>query len=245
MSFKIAQISDIHCGEPRFSSQNLRFFIKTINQENPDLVVVTGDLTANGFLDEFEAAKKFVDQIKCREKVIIAGNHDARNVGIEHFENIFGERYSEKTFEKQKIYLMAIDSNRPDDDVGEVGRSKYKYIDAFFEPKNGTKIVVLHHHLVAVPGTGRERNTVNDAGDLLTKLDELNIDLVLSGHKHVPHVWNLNGVKLVTSGTAGTLRTRGSVLPAINFIDIEDKKIEIRIFYLNKEVKKFTFKKGE
>ena len=61
---------------------------------------------------------------------------------------------------------------------------------------------MLHHHLVAVPNTGRERNTVSDAGDVLALLSASKVDLVLSGHKHVPHVWSVDGVMVVTSGTA-------------------------------------------
>lgn len=231
MNFKIAQISDLHCGEIRFSEKNLRFFINKINQEKPNLVVVAGDLTANGFLDEFQEAKKYLNKIKCKNILIVAGNHDARNVGYEHFESLIGPRFEEKRLNHQgsEIAVMSVDSNRPDDDEGEVGRDKYKYLDAFFEKSSGLKILVLHHHLIAIPKTGRERSTVRDAGDLLAKIKELGIDLVLSGHKHVPHVWSLNGVNLVASGTAGTTRTRGSVLPSINILDINEEEIVTRV----------------
>lgn len=242
MAFKIVQISDFHCGEDRFSDSNLRSFVSKTNKEKPDLVVVAGDLTANGFLDEFVLAKKYIDKILCSEKIIIAGNHDARNVGYEHYETIFGPRYSEKIFfskEGKEVAVMAVDSNRPDDNDGEVGREKYKYLDAFFGLRNGFKVLVMHHHLVSIPGTGRERNVVRDAGDLLEKIKNLGINLVLSGHKHVPYVWNLDGVKLVTSGTAGTLRTRGVILPSINIIEVDGPNLTIRFFYSDKKEKVF------
>jgi 3',5'-cyclic-AMP phosphodiesterase len=237
---KIAQISDLHCGEIRFDKNTLKYFIAEINKKKPDLLVVAGDLTASGYREEFVEAKKFIDQIKCNDKMIIAGNHDCKNVGYEHFEDVFGSRFGEKIFCEsdsgcgQPVFLMSVDSNRPDSADGEVGRDKYKYLDAFFSDKKGLKILILHHHLVSIPGTGRERNVVYDAGDLLKKIDELEIDIVLSGHKHVPYVWNLNNVKLISSGTAGTRRTRGRNLPSINFIDIDAHKMIVTTLFSDK-----------
>lgn len=250
MALRIAQISDIHCGDIRFDSATLGEFISEINKYNPDVVIVAGDLTAAGYRNEFEEVKKHIDTIECKKKIIVAGNHDCRNVGYEHFEKIFGPRHSEMIIPKGKIKglsrsvrIKAVDSNRPDSDDGEVGRDKYKYIDKFFKGKEGYSILVLHHHLVSIPKTGRERNVVYDAGDLLSKISDLKIDMVLSGHKHVPYVWELNGVKLVSSGTSGTGRVRGSVPPAINFIEISDKKIKISIHYSNGKRDNFDLKK--
>jgi 3',5'-cyclic-AMP phosphodiesterase len=56
---------------------------------------------------------------------------------------------------------------------------------------------------------GRERNQVLDAGDVLSLLRQCGVDLVLSGHRHVPYVWPIAGMLLVHSGTVSTLRTRG------------------------------------
>lgn len=52
-----------------------------------------------------------------------------------------------------------------------------------------------------IPGTGRERNQVLDAGDVLSLLRQAEVDLVLSGHRHVPYVWPVAGMLLVHSGT--------------------------------------------
>jgi len=42
---------------------------------------------------------------------------------------------------------------------------------------------------VPIRGTGRERNQVLDAGDVLALLHQAEVDVVLSGHRHVPYVW--------------------------------------------------------
>ena len=63
---------------------------------------------------------------------------------------------------------------------------------------------MLHHHLLPVPGTGRERNIVYDAGDAIECLQRAGVDLVLSGHKHVP-------VRLAARGPVHRQRRHGLV----------------------------------
>lgn len=236
--FLIAQISDIHCGDPRFDSRLLRFCIDTINKEEPDLTVIAGDLTADGYREEFEEAEKYLKNIEGTKKLVIAGNHDCRNVGFLHFEEIFGPRNTVLSFThsgtctenlSELVQVVAVDSNKADINDGEIGSHKYVYIQNEFSQEESFKIFILHHHLVHIPGTGRERNIVTDAGDVLGVLRGLKVDLVLSGHKHVPYIWPLARMCLVTSGTASTWRTRGSTPPSFNLIEIKEGDIKVDV----------------
>ena len=78
------------------------------------------------------------------------------------------------------------------------------------------RIFVLHHHLLPVPGTGRERNIVYDAGDAIECLQRAGVDLVLSGHKHVPYAWRLENLFVVNAGTVSSLRLSGKTRPCYN-----------------------------
>ena len=78
---------------------------------------------------------------------------------------------------------------------------------------------MLHHHLLPVPGTGRERNVVHDAGDTLECLQRAQVHLVLSGHKHVPYAWRLENLFVVNAGTVSTTRLRGKTKPCYNVIE--------------------------
>ncbi len=89
------------------------------------------------------------------------------------------------------------------------------------------KIFSMHHHLLPVPNTGRERNIVNDAGDVLEVLVDSNVDLVLCGHKHVPYIWRIEDMLLITTGTVSSLRLRGKIEPNYNIMHIYDDKIDI------------------
>jgi Icc protein len=80
-----------------------------------------------------------------------------------------------------------------------------------------------------IPGTGRERNQVLDAGDVLSLLRQNRVDLMLGGHRHVPYVWPVAGMLLVHSGTVSTLRTRGFPHPAYNLIWVENGRIRVEL----------------
>jgi 3',5'-cyclic-AMP phosphodiesterase len=88
-------------------------------------------------------------------------------------------------------------------------------------------VFVLHHHLIPIPGTGRERSTVMDAGDLLEVLVHSGVHVVLAGHKHVPYVWRLEDMYLASAGTCSSLRVRGHTKPCYNVLEIESGQVTI------------------
>ena len=58
--FLIAQISDLHCGSPYFDPELLKASVDEILAVRPDLVLVGGDLTAEGYASEFRTAARFL-----------------------------------------------------------------------------------------------------------------------------------------------------------------------------------------
>jgi 3',5'-cyclic-AMP phosphodiesterase len=223
----IAQLSDVHVGGGRYREKLLRTAIEEITAGEPDLVLVAGDLTDEGYPDQYPVAKKELSALSCPQVVLVPGNHDARNVGYLGFEDTFGARDSRLRLELDglQLALVAVDSSKPDLDEGEIGREHYGWIEEGFAGSADLRVFVCHHHLVPVPGTGRERNQVLDAGDVLSLLRQCGVDLVLSGHRHVPYVWPIAGMLLVHSGTVSTLRTRGFPHPAYNLVRIEGGRI--------------------
>jgi 3',5'-cyclic AMP phosphodiesterase CpdA len=218
----IFHLSDIHIGETGVSLGDFREVIEGIEKRSPHmtspLILITGDLTGEGLREEYEA---FADVIKGIETplVMIPGNHDERNYGAAHFEELFGERF--KTYEDESIAVYAADSAEPDNDAGHVGRVKYNEIhDYLGAAKEKVRIFALHHHLIPVPNTGREHNVVEDSGAVLGLLDRVQCSLVLSGHRHVPWMWNLNDMIVYTTGTLLSRRVRGATTQVHTLIEL-------------------------
>lgn len=214
----IAHISDLHCGSQYHIPSLATRVIDELNDIRPDVVVVSGDLTDMGFQPEFRQAHRMLSRLTCERVLVLPGNHDARNVGDVHFQDLFGARSQELVH--NKLHFLTLDSTEPDLDNGRVGRNRYPYIEERFADPDEFKVLCLHHHLVPVPGTGRERNIVHDAGDLLRVLSNTGTDLVLCGHKHVPNIWRLEDMLIVNAGTACTHRLRGKVRPCYNLIEV-------------------------
>src|SRR5881394_3647970 len=223
--FRIAQLSDLHCGHQFFLPQHLERAIAETNELEPDVVVISGDLTSNGFKDEYVLAREYLNRVQCEAMVVIPGNHDSRNVGYVHFEDLFGDRNS--VLRVGNATIVAVDSSEPDLDNGQIGRGRYRWIEEQFAKEAALRVFVLHHHLLPVPGTGRERNIVHDAGDTLEALQRANVDLVLSGHKHVPYAWRLENLFVVNAGTVSSSRLRGNGRPCYNVIEVEGTHVSV------------------
>lgn len=231
---RIVQMSDIHVGTDFFQPDLMNAAIEETNAFEPDLVVVAGDLTSEGYPSEFREAKSFLDLLECPNMIVVPGNHDVRNVGDYHFEDLFGTRERELTIPvpEGECKIVAPDSTEPDLDDGEVGREHYAWIHKeFADWDRGPKVVVVHHHLLDIPGTGRDRNILRDAGELMALLRELEVDLILSGHRHVPYVWVVSGMLVVHSGTVSSQRTRGYIAPSYNRIELDSEEISITLRY--------------
>ncbi len=225
----IAQISDLHVGSLNFREELLVNAIDELNSLDPDVTIITGDITENGYYLEFQESVPYLDEIKS-PILVVPGNHDARHVGDECFEELIKNRYGILKDKKHGLKVIGLDSSEPDLDYGRVGRSQQNWMEKELikaDEENLYKIIALHHHIIPVPKTGRERNVLSDAGDILQSLMSGRADLVLSGHKHMPHVWMMEETAFITAGTVSSLRLRGKELSSFNTLNIEDDFIEI------------------
>jgi Icc protein len=221
----IAHISDPHLGSPYFVPNLMNRAIVELNEMSPDVVVVSGDLTTEGYRPEYKAWLAYADRIEA-PLLTVPGNHDSRNVGYVHFEDLIGPRMWSQDVDG--IRIVGVDSSEPDLNEGRIGRVHYPWIKKEFEQEAALKIFVLHHHLLPIPGTGRERSTVMDAGDLLEVLIHAGVDVVLSGHKHVPYVWQLEDMYVANAGTVSSMRVRGHGKPCYNVLEFDGTTVRIQ-----------------
>jgi 3',5'-cyclic AMP phosphodiesterase CpdA len=230
---KIAHISDIHCNlGTDFNEKVFEKAIKMVNKINPDLVFISGDLTTDGLLSEYDLAKEKIKEINVKPAVV-PGNHDERNLGFKLFREVFGETDFIKTF--NQVNLVGLASSEPDKDDGRLGRGRHERIQQAIAKKDKMTVIGFHHHLIPVPNSGRETNIIEDAGETLDIILKNEIPLVLMGHRHVPWAVKIHKTLLVNAGTFSCNRTRAHFGNTFNIIDINKEKIEVTVVNIRKD----------
>lgn len=221
----IVQLSDLHVGS-QFQPEVFNQVLEEVNELNPDAIVITGDLTNEGLIKEYEKCKELISKFNAKKIITISGNHDYRNTGYLHFKKYFPFESVNELGEG--VVLVTVGTSRPDRNEGEIGYRQNLWLERTMKKyENSVKILAMHHHLVGIPDTGADRLTVIDAGDVLRTILDTHVNLVLCGHKHRPWVWHFGDLAIVNAGTATSERVRGLFENTYNIITVENKKVKV------------------
>jgi 3',5'-cyclic AMP phosphodiesterase CpdA len=239
---EIIHLSDLHYGSAEFKEKCFENIIEYIAgyKSKIDLVIITGDITDHGRYEEYEGIKRYIDRIPT-EKLIVPGNHDIskNGAGKINYETFFGSTTTNNISKKSNCLALGICSAKDGIAISEIGDQQLRYIaEQYLNNSEKRKILALHHHLIAVPYSSKSLNIPIDAGEVLEILRMFEIELVLMGHRHVPHVWTLNGTTFLYCGTSTSGKVRANEPPCFNHIYMDDFELEVDIvdsYSLNKQ----------
>ncbi len=213
----IAQISDCHIagfGKKAYviapTAENLARCIDHINQNIPsvDLVLVTGDITYSGALDEAERAALLFDRLQC-PFYVVPGNHDLRTT----LWSVFGGRacpemndgFFNYVIEGREIRLVAMDSTVPGEPGGEICMQRSKWLDErLAENSEQPTLLFMHHPPVkfGVLETDEDGFAGSELlGDVVEKYP--NILRILCGHIHLSSHGGWRGRIITTAPSMG------------------------------------------
>jgi len=221
----IVQLSDLHVGS-QFLPEVFETVVKEVNEINPDVIVITGDLTNEGLMKEYKKCKSLLTKFNTKKIISISGNHDYRNTGYLLFKKFFPFQTINEL--DDDVVLVTVGTARPDRNEGEVGYRQNLWLERTMKKyKDKVKIVAMHHHLIPIPDTGSDQLTVVDAGDVLRTILDTQVDVVLCGHKHRPWAWNFGKLTVVNAGAVSSERVRGLFENTYNILTISNKKIQV------------------
>ena len=185
---KIAHVSDLHFGEADLGvAEALR---ESLLDFAPDLILVTGDITTSGRTREFRMARAYLDSLPYR-KVVVMGNHDILN-GIYLpmlVTPLFNPqrtnlRYRRKIpydsdFRLNGLKIVGLNSTKNFSFArGRIRKDEFARFDS-----DCVRVLALHHHIIAIPGTG-ERNMIVNVDDAIEGILKHGINYVFHGHRH-------------------------------------------------------------
>jgi len=222
----IAHLSDLHFGRADLSLLDpLR---RAIEQAQPDLVVVSGDLTQRARSSQFEQAREFLQSLP-QPQVVVPGNHDipAHNLYARLFRPL--QRYRRHieaellpAYVDEELAVFGLNSTRPftikqgrlhQHDIIQVRRR----LEDVGEQR--TRLVVCHHPFDLPSRFANENDLIRGSHDAIRMFAEARVDVVLAGHLHLSHTshtaqrYKIPGYSaiLVLAGTAISTRTRGEL----------------------------------
>ncbi|MFA6050920.1 MAG: metallophosphoesterase, partial [Candidatus Paceibacterota bacterium] len=196
---KIIHLSDLHFG--KVDKRRIDPLLTIVNGMNPDLVVISGDLTQRATEKEYKEVQDFLKQIK-PNTFIIPGNHDIPLYNVfERWMRPF-KKYSKfispelaPVYMDNEIAVVGINSVRSSTiSSGRINKKQIEAAENIFSKLSSevTKIVVCHHPF-DLPHSKKthHKHTHKVIGRSKLAMDRLakqKVDLFLSGHLHVTHI---------------------------------------------------------
>ncbi|HEU4507095.1 MAG TPA: metallophosphoesterase [Pyrinomonadaceae bacterium] len=242
---KILHLSDLHFG--RVNPALLGPLMRTVQEVDPDLVAISGDLTQRARSYQFQQARSFLDALP-KPQIVVPGNHDIplHNIFARFFEPLTKyKRYI--TDDLQPVYqdeeMIIIGVNTARSSVFKGGRINRSQVTRLREKfctfgKDVVKAVVTHHPF-DLPDGHTERDLVGRARMAMNALAECGADLFLAGHLHISHTGHTKRYRIhghsalvVQAGTATSTRERGEA-NSFNVLQINYPEISVEKFGWN------------
>ncbi|MCK4778733.1 MAG: metallophosphoesterase [Candidatus Lokiarchaeota archaeon] len=230
----IIQISDLHYGS-EFVPECMENIISYIKDSKPDVVICTGDIVHKGRVVQYKEVLPYFTRIKeITNLLAVPGNHDAKNSGIIFFERLLGPRRSRLLLEDKDAIIVGVCSAKDDIASGEIGDEQLDWLARQFNKSLEDRVIALHHHLIPIPMSGQKFTTVRDAGEIIEFTNLFEIDLVLMGHRHVPHAYtiswkNSSSTTFLYCGTSTSKKVRADDSPSFNHIFLNEGDLEVYI----------------
>jgi 3',5'-cyclic AMP phosphodiesterase CpdA len=231
---ELIQISDLHYGS-EFREDLIENIIGYIGETRPDMVICTGDIVHKGRVVQIKNFLPYLNRIKELSNFLaVPGNHDVKNSGLVYWERLISPRRSKLILEDRDTICVGVCSARDDMAEGRIGDEQLDWLGRQFNKNLENRIIALHHHLIPIPMSGQKFTTVRDAGEIIEFTQLFEIDLVLMGHRHVPHAYtiswrNSSSTTFLYCGTSTSNKVRADDTPSFNHIYLDEGDLEVYI----------------
>jgi Icc protein len=194
---KVILISDPHLSENNnllFGNYNaddsFNFIINRVIKENPDKIILLGDMSQDGSKSSYVKLKNQLDKISCT-KYMIPGNHDNllnlthicnETIKLDQFVDIYNHRF------------IFIDTCVKDCDYGYISNSELKKLGDNVSITNINHLI-MHHHFIELNGIIDEY-ILKNPNDVYKSIEKYRINSVFTGHVHYGVEFKINSTNI-------------------------------------------------
>lgn len=224
----LLHLSDTHFGTER--TPVLDALVLLSQQQAPDLLVLSGDITQRASRAQFAAAKAFFLRLKT-PLLAIAGNHDIPLFNLwqrlrqpyARYSEAFGMTLAPWHVSPNWLVLCVNTSRWYRHKGGAVSAEQIEQVVASLRSARLEQLrVVVVHQPIAVLSTHERHNLLDGHAAAQHAWAAAGCDLVLGGHIHLPYVKALDGLArpmwAVQAGTAASKRVRDGAPNSVNLL---------------------------
>jgi 3',5'-cyclic AMP phosphodiesterase CpdA len=224
----LLQISDTHFGTEQ--APIVEALATLARQQQPDVLVLSGDITQRARPAQFRAARALADRLGA-PVLAVPGNHDIPLFDLltrlrhpyRRYVAAFGADL-EPVHRSHDLMVVCVNTTRPwRHKHGEVSALQIDRVARLLEGADAAQLrVVVVHQPVAVTRAEDLPNRLHGHAAALERWAAAGADLVMGGHIHLPYVIAQQGLArplwAVQAGTAISSRVREGVPNSVNLL---------------------------
>ena len=209
---KILHISDIHYSEDYFRKttiyselmsqmegpfSQLEKVLKD-EEENYDLVLVSGDICEYGSEEEYQTVRKLLNERFSCPVLVTCGNHDIPDNLIKGFALQVVKNELFEVYTVDDLRVICLNSGHPDHNDGFISETSCDLLEEELKKNVSHTLIMTHHHLISQQFTMPKAEYPERLKEIIRKGDVM---AILTGHTHHLYESEFEGKKYFTTGS--------------------------------------------
>lgn len=208
---RLVHLSDLHFG--REQSVVVDALLKALDQLQPELVLISGDLTQRATRREYRKVQAFLASLQW-PVVLVPGNHDlSAHRLLERFFQPWKKWHKyigtplEPRLQAGTVSVAGINSARRLGKFFDWSRGRISPLQAYQAsqwlaqtPEQNLRILLAHHPFW-LPASSLDRHLIGGGQQALQQLAAAQVDIILGGHIHLEYVQLHEGIIISHAGT--------------------------------------------